>query len=143
MDERTLYIKGYKLDRQKIRSEFPKYDDDLEDNYEFLSFTPIIDNIPEIAYKMVDSRAQPSARSTLRAFYSNSVFDHARARMNTKRLFRQSYAEKPEQESLLQTLRTTKNSYPTAVSARRSSSFSTLSNCYEDYVWNTLDLPRP
>jgi len=59
MDERTLYIKGYKLDCQKIRSEFPKDDDDPE-NYEFSYFTPIIDNIPEIAYKYVGCGVEPN-----------------------------------------------------------------------------------
>ena len=60
MDERTLYIKGYKLDRQKIRSEFPKDDDDPEGNYEFRYFTPIIDNIPEIACKYVGCGVEPN-----------------------------------------------------------------------------------
>ena len=56
----TLYIKGYKLDCQKIRSEFPKDDNDSEDNYEFCYFTPIIDNIPEIAYKHVGCGVEPN-----------------------------------------------------------------------------------
>ncbi|KAM6496227.1 hypothetical protein JOM56_008933 [Amanita muscaria] len=60
MDERTLYIKGYKLDCQKIRSQFPKQDYDPEDNYELCYYTPIIDSIPETAYKYVGCGVEPN-----------------------------------------------------------------------------------
>ena len=59
-EERTLYIKGYKLDCQKIHSQFPKDDDNSEGNYEFCYFTPIIDNIPGIAYKYVGCGVEPN-----------------------------------------------------------------------------------
>src|SRR6266550_460272 len=59
MDERTLYLKGYKLDCQKIRSEFHKQDYDPEDNYELCYYTPIIDSISETAYKYVGCGVEP------------------------------------------------------------------------------------
>jgi hypothetical protein len=53
MAKRTLYLKGYKLDRQKIRSRFPIEDYESEDNYELNYYRPIVINIPETAYKYV------------------------------------------------------------------------------------------
>jgi hypothetical protein len=48
----TLYLKGYKLDREKIRSRFPREPEDLDnDRYELGYFGPIIDSIPRTAYK--------------------------------------------------------------------------------------------
>ena len=60
MEDRTLYLKGYKLDRQKIRSQFPKQDFEPEDNYELSYYTPIIDSMPETAYKYVGCRVEPN-----------------------------------------------------------------------------------
>jgi hypothetical protein len=48
-----LYIKGYKLDHQKIRSQFPKEGPEGETNYELSYHIPIINTIPETAYKYV------------------------------------------------------------------------------------------
>ena len=42
MGERTLYLKGYKLDCEKIRSQIPKQDFDPEDNWDLCYYTPII-----------------------------------------------------------------------------------------------------
>ena len=42
MGERTLYVKGYKLDCEKIRSQFPKQGFDPEDNWDLCYYTPII-----------------------------------------------------------------------------------------------------
>jgi hypothetical protein len=53
MAKRMLYLKGYKLDRQKIRSRFPREDYESEDNYELNYYKPIITHIPETAYKYV------------------------------------------------------------------------------------------
>ncbi len=51
MAKPVLYIKGYKLDHQKMRSQFSRRDDDWGDNYELGYYDPIITLIPETAYK--------------------------------------------------------------------------------------------
>jgi hypothetical protein len=53
MPKRTFYLKGYKLDREKIRHTFPKEDGDPDENYELLWYQPIINQIPETVYKYV------------------------------------------------------------------------------------------
>lgn len=50
----VLYLKGYKLDNEKIRSRFPREpeDSDKDDlNYVLSFYEPIIDSIPRTAYK--------------------------------------------------------------------------------------------
>jgi hypothetical protein len=48
----TLYLKGYRLDCEKIRSRFPREPKDLDKEfYELSYYGPIIDNIPRTAYK--------------------------------------------------------------------------------------------
>ena len=49
--KRTLYIKGYKVDREKIRDTFPREAHEPEETYEFAWYRPIINNIPESSYK--------------------------------------------------------------------------------------------
>jgi hypothetical protein len=51
--KQMLYLKGYKLDRQKIRSRFPKEGFEAETSYELSYYIPIITHIPETAYKYV------------------------------------------------------------------------------------------
>lgn len=51
--KRTFYIKGYKLDRQKIHNTIPREEDDDDEHYELEWYNPIIDHIPETAYKYV------------------------------------------------------------------------------------------
>ena len=47
----TLFLKGYKLDPAKIRTEFPRQSRHLDDDYVLGYYEPIIDNIPREAYK--------------------------------------------------------------------------------------------
>ena len=50
-----LYIKGYKLDCEKIRTRFPREPEDADDdNYEMSYFDSIIDNIPRHQQKYED-----------------------------------------------------------------------------------------
>jgi len=51
--KRTLYIKGYKLDGDKILRMFPREAHEPEETYEFSWYEPIIDKIPESSYKYV------------------------------------------------------------------------------------------
>jgi hypothetical protein len=46
MSKRTFYLKGFRLDREKIRHTFPKEDGDLDENDELLWYQPIINQIP-------------------------------------------------------------------------------------------------
>ena len=80
MDERTLYIKSYKLDRQKIRAQFPKEDDDWEYSYEFRYFTPIIDNVPETAYKYVGCGVEPDGHDLNLVLVLEDGYDQAALR---------------------------------------------------------------
>ena len=60
MTKRTLfYIKGYKLDNQKIRNKFPREEGEPE-NYECYWYLPIINNLPETAYKYVGRGVEPN-----------------------------------------------------------------------------------
>jgi hypothetical protein len=53
--EKTFYIKGYKLDNKKIRNKWPREEYELEEtgSYETTWHIPIIEAIPESAYKYV------------------------------------------------------------------------------------------
>ncbi|KAF8623890.1 hypothetical protein AX15_006145 [Amanita polypyramis BW_CC] len=53
MPKPVLYIKGYKLDRQKIRAVFKRKDGESEESYDFKWIKPIINSIPETPYSYV------------------------------------------------------------------------------------------
>jgi len=55
----SLFLKGYKLDRQKIRSEFPRKEHQPEDTYHVIYSGPIINSIPSTAYKYVGAGVEP------------------------------------------------------------------------------------
>ncbi|KAF8343535.1 hypothetical protein F5887DRAFT_1075657 [Amanita rubescens] len=59
MTKRTLYIKGYKLDRQKIRNTFPREEHEPDENYELAWYRLIVEGIPETAYKYVGCGVEP------------------------------------------------------------------------------------
>ena len=65
MTKRTLYIMGYKLDRQKIRNTFPREEHQPDDNYELAWYRPIVERIPETAYKYVGCGVEPNGRLNL------------------------------------------------------------------------------
>ncbi|KIL57534.1 hypothetical protein M378DRAFT_171668 [Amanita muscaria Koide BX008] len=46
MPKRILYIKGYKLDRQKIRAVFKRKDSESEESYDSKWIKPIINSMP-------------------------------------------------------------------------------------------------
>ncbi|KAH9005759.1 hypothetical protein EDB86DRAFT_2779272, partial [Lactarius hatsudake] len=48
----VLYLKGYKLDREKIRSRFPRDELDKED-YELSYYEPILEYIPDTVYEYI------------------------------------------------------------------------------------------
>jgi hypothetical protein len=49
--KRIFHIQGYKLDRQKIRDTFPREEHEPDEIYEFTWYRPIVERIPETAYK--------------------------------------------------------------------------------------------
>ena len=49
----VLYLKGYKVDPEKKRARFSRRPEDLEEDYEFSYYEPIVDNIPVTAYKYI------------------------------------------------------------------------------------------
>ena len=61
--EMTLYLKGYKLDNEKIRSVFPRQPRHSDDDYVWGYYEPIIDSIPRDAYNTLlsgrDSDGKP------------------------------------------------------------------------------------
>ena len=61
----VLYLKGYKLDGKKIRSRFPRGEFDLDEHYETHYYLPIINNIPETAYKFVGCGVEPDGHLVL------------------------------------------------------------------------------
>ncbi len=65
MAKPVLYIKGYKLDHQKMRSQFSRRDDEWGDNYELGYYDPIITLIPETAYKYIGSGMEPDGKLNL------------------------------------------------------------------------------
>ncbi|KAK2462570.1 hypothetical protein APHAL10511_005413 [Amanita phalloides] len=60
-----LYIKGYKLDRQKIRAVFKRKDGESEESYDFKWIKPIINSIPETAYSYVGNGLEPHGHLNL------------------------------------------------------------------------------
>ena len=65
MPKRILYIKGYKLDRQKIRTVFKRKDGEPEESYDFKWIKPIINTIPETAYSYVGNGLEPDGHLNL------------------------------------------------------------------------------
>ena len=65
MPQKIFYIKGYKLDRQKIRATFKREDNEPEKIYDFAWVRPIIDSIPETAYKYVGNGLEPDGHLNL------------------------------------------------------------------------------
>lgn len=65
MPKRTLYIKGYKLDRQKIRAVFKRKDGESEESYDVKWIRPIINSIPETAYSYVGNGLEPDGHLNL------------------------------------------------------------------------------
>jgi len=65
MTKRTLYIKGYKLDRQKIRNTFPREEHEPDENYELAWYRLIVEGIPETAYKYVGCGVEPDGHLNL------------------------------------------------------------------------------
>jgi len=57
-----LYIKGYKLDNEKIRRYIPKEPDDTGANWHFNWYYAILDNIPRSAYIEISLGIEPSGR---------------------------------------------------------------------------------
>jgi hypothetical protein len=53
MSKPILFLKGFKLDREKIRRQFPREGDEPEGSYEMTWYSAILDCIPETAYKYV------------------------------------------------------------------------------------------
>lgn len=60
-----LFLKGYKLDLQKIRSRFPRRDHQSEENYELSYIRPIMSMIPREAYLYVGCGVEPNGRLNL------------------------------------------------------------------------------
>ena len=50
---KQLYLKGYKLDNEKIRRRFPREANEAKDSYEFTWYQPIFECIPTTAYQYV------------------------------------------------------------------------------------------
>jgi hypothetical protein len=65
MIKRILYIQGYKLDPQKIRHTFPREEHEPDETYEFTWYQPIIELIPETAYKYVGCGVEPDGHLNL------------------------------------------------------------------------------
>ena len=65
MAKRTIYIKGYKLDRQKIRNMFPREEHEPDENYELAWYRLIVEGIPETAYKYVGCGVEPDGHLNL------------------------------------------------------------------------------
>ena len=61
----TLYLKGYKIDKEKIRSEFPRQPRHSNDNYVLGYYKPILNNIPRDAYDYLLSGREPDGKSVL------------------------------------------------------------------------------
>ena len=61
----TLYLKGYKIDKEKIRSEFPRQPRHLDDDYVHGYFEPIIDHIPRDAYNCLLSGRDTNGKPVL------------------------------------------------------------------------------
>ena len=53
MSKPTFFLKGFKLDREKIRRHFPREENEPEGSYEMTWYSAILDCIPETAYKYV------------------------------------------------------------------------------------------
>jgi len=49
----TFFLKGFKLDRKKIRHQFPREENEPEGNYELSWYPVILDCIPATAYKYI------------------------------------------------------------------------------------------
>jgi hypothetical protein len=58
-------IKGYKLDRQKIRAVSKRRDGESEESYDFKWIQPIINYIPETAYSYVGNGLEPDGHLNL------------------------------------------------------------------------------
>ncbi|KAH9172852.1 hypothetical protein EDB89DRAFT_1850750 [Lactarius sanguifluus] len=56
----VLYLKGYKLDREKIRAEFPRDELDTAVNYELSYHEPILACISETAHKYLGCGMEPN-----------------------------------------------------------------------------------
>jgi hypothetical protein len=75
-----MYLKGYKLDCEKIRSRFPREPKDLDDEeYELGYFGPIIDSIPRTAYERLlsieDSDGTPILVFVLEIGYNRKTLE--------------------------------------------------------------------
>ncbi|KAH9172863.1 hypothetical protein EDB89DRAFT_1962709 [Lactarius sanguifluus] len=55
-----LYLKGYKLDREKICSRFPRDELDKGPLYELSYFKPIIESIPDTVYQYIGCGMEPN-----------------------------------------------------------------------------------
>jgi hypothetical protein len=49
----TFFLKGFKLDREKIRRQFPREENEPEGSYELSWYTVILDCITATAYKYI------------------------------------------------------------------------------------------
>ncbi|KAH9075552.1 hypothetical protein EDB83DRAFT_2350622 [Lactarius deliciosus] len=55
-----LYLKGYKLDREKIRSRFPRDSLDTAANYELSYYKPILEDVPDTVYQYIGCGMEPN-----------------------------------------------------------------------------------
>ena len=65
MAERKFYIKGYKLDPEKIRQTFSRKPDLPEETCDIYWYQPIVDYIPGDAYRYVGSGIEPDGHHNL------------------------------------------------------------------------------
>ncbi|KAI9443170.1 hypothetical protein H4582DRAFT_1922870 [Lactarius indigo] len=57
-----MVLKGYNLNRQKIRSQFPRDELDTEVNYKSSYYESILAYVPDTAYKYVGYGAEPDGK---------------------------------------------------------------------------------
>ncbi|KAH9013046.1 hypothetical protein EDB84DRAFT_1278398 [Lactarius hengduanensis] len=55
-----LYVKGYKIDREKIRARFPRDELDTATNYELSYYKPILEDIPDTVYQYIGCGREPN-----------------------------------------------------------------------------------
>lgn len=65
MANQKLYIKGYKLDPEKIRKTFSRKPDLLEATCNIYWYQPIVDYFPEDAYRYVGCGLEPDGHYNL------------------------------------------------------------------------------
>lgn len=54
-----FYLQGYKIDRKKMRDILPREEPEPDEIFEALWYQPIVESIPETAYKYVGSGLEP------------------------------------------------------------------------------------